>query len=67
MWLSGLGIRLGRLSKGVGNKRGSFYFLMYIYIIGRNFFVGEEVFVCAPTLKYLIFYVMMRHSQKYDT
>lgn len=43
MWLSGLGIRLGRLSKGVGNKRGSFYFL--ICIIGRKIFFGEEVFV----------------------
>lgn len=52
MWLSGLGIRLGRLSKGVGNKRGSFYFL--IYIIGRIFFVGEEVFVRANTQFFML-------------
>ena len=62
MWLSGLGIRLGRLSKGVGNKRGSFYFL--ICIIGRKFFFGGRGFCVS---QHTIFNVMMIHSRKYDT
>lgn len=57
MWLLALGIRLDRLLKGVGNKKGDFLF-SHRYIMGHNVLFEEEIFFLREQKHRCYFYFL---------